>query len=298
MPRRLEDIESRVAEVQRLEEAAQNRERRILEVSASIYSEQEKGDVAGLGKLLEKAGVKSGDIEEFFKIQGRAASRMIERATPELQLTEEELTFIATQERAIRLIDPCLWIHSSPGWECVWNATSCNSSQHVSADASASCTCNIPNNELNPQAKAEGQGAMGRRWARLDSWCDFDIPARPTHATVNVSALVAVHGFYVLNRGTQWATFSLDLEMTGYQYGVAWASDSIRVLDVHGTDMGRYDANRSLQFVMPVGADPFQVRVWAKLRATAKGGGAVSLGDFATGNGNYIRIFWINTYSP
>jgi hypothetical protein len=295
--RRLEDIESRIAEVQELDRAAERTEHRVLDSVAELYAKHEKGEVAGLAKLLEKVGLKAADFERFYEAQARAANVIVDQATPLLQLNDEELAAIATQERAIRLIDPCLWVHRSPGWECVWNATSCDSSQSVTADASASCTCIVSNNELNPLVRAEGQGSMGLRWANLDGRCYFDVPARPTHATVTVYSMVAVHGFYVLSSGSQWARFTLDLEMTGYQYGVAWATDSVRVIDVSGNDLGRYDQNRSLQLTMPVGADPFQVKVTAKLRARAKSGGAVSLGDFATGNGNYIRVFWVNTYS-
>jgi hypothetical protein len=34
-----------------------------------------------------------------------------------------------------------------------------------------------------------------------------------------------------------------------------------------------------------------------KLRVTAKRGGAFSVGDFANGAGNYMRVVYVNTYS-
>jgi len=90
----------------------------------------------------------------------------------------------------------------------------------------------------------------------------------------------------------------LTLEAKGYQYGYSWASATLPVLNLSGDAMDRYDNTKHLQFVMPVGADPFLVRVSAKLRATAKSGGTLALGDFATGAGNYIKTTWVNTYSP
>jgi len=47
---------------------------------------------------------------------------------------------------------------------------------------------------------------------------------------------------------------------------------------------------------MPVGADPFQVLVEAILTVDATGEHSSAVGDFAIGNGNVIKIPWVNTW--
>jgi len=298
MARRLTDIQARIAEIEKLRQAEDAREKRVLQAVAGVYAKQEKIGLERLGPLLEKVGLRPADIEEFFAAEEQEARRRIEEVTPQLQLTTEELELVQMEERAIRLIDPCAWVHSSPGWICVWHAASCDSSHWETANASGSCVCNTPNNECNPKVEARGQGSKGWRSAFVHSWCYFDIPARPTAATVHVDALVNVHGFYVLRPATGSARVTLELEMKGFQYGYSWATATSSVLNLSGDTMGRYDATRSLQFDMPVGADPFVVRISAKLRARAKRGGALAVGDFATGAGNFIKTIYVNTYSP
>ena len=297
MERGLADIEARIAEVEKFREAEDAREKRLLEAAAESYAEQEEIEVAGLGSLLEKVGLESADIKEFFEAQEDEARRRIEAVTPQLQLTEQELELIQGEERAVVVIDPCAIVHSSPGWVCQWHAASCNSTHWETANASGSCVCNTPNNEWNPRVEARGQASRGWRMAFVHCWCYFNIRARPAAANVTVYVRVPVHGFYILRSATGSAAFSLGLEATGYQYGYSWARATLPVLNLSGDTMGRYDASESLQFVMPVGADPFLVRVSAKLRAWAKSGGTLALGDFATLAGNFIKTTWVNTYS-
>jgi hypothetical protein len=101
----------------------------------------------------------------------------------------------------------------------------------------------------------------------------------------------------VLRSATGSATFRLAVKAEGFQYGFSWGSASSTVLNLSGDTMGRYDGHEFLEFLMPVGADPFVVRVSAKLTATAKTGGALAVGDFATGAGNYIETVYVNTLS-
>jgi len=297
MKRGLADIEERIAEVEKLREAEDAREKRLLETAAGFYAKQEKIEVAGLGSLLKSGGMKLAAIEEFFKAQEDEAGRRIEAVTPQLQLTTEELKLFEREEQAVVVIDPCAMVHRSPGWVCLWHAASCNSYGWDTAHASHSCVCNTPNNEWNPKVEARGQGWSGWRSAYVHCWCYFNIPARSAPANVTVYVRMPVHGFYILRSATGTAQFSLELEARGYQYGWSWASTILPVLNLSGDTMGRHDANKYLQFVMPVGADPFLVRVSAKLRARAKMGGALAVGDFATGAGNLIKTTWVNTYS-
>jgi len=298
MERGLADIEARIAEVEKLREAEDAREKRLLEVVAGFYAKQEKIEVAGLEPLLKKMRLEPADINKFFKAQEDEARRRIEAVTPQLQLTNEELELIQREERAVALIDPCAIVHSSPGWLCQFYAASCNSTHWETGNASGSCACNTPNNEWNPRVEARGHGSNGIGSAIVRCWCYFNIPGRPAPANVTVYVRIPVHGFYILRSPAGSATFSLALEAEGYQYSWPWAKATSTVLNLSGNTMGRYDANQYLQFVMPVGADPFLVRVSAKLIATAKSGGTLAVGDFATGAGNFIRTSWVNTYSP
>ena len=146
--------------------------------------------------------------------------------------------------------------------------------------------------------KTQGWGLKGRSSAYVHSFCYFHIPARPNPATVHVNSVVDVHGFYVLRPVFGSAGFTLDLEMKGFQYGVCWATDIRSVLSLSGDTQGRYDGLQGLQFVMEVGGgDPFIVRVSAKLRAQARRGGALAVGDFGMANGNFIRRLYVNTLS-
>ncbi len=295
---RLQDIEATIAELEKLREAEDKREQRILDEVAGVYDGREKIGLSPLEPLLKKFRVGSADIEEFFKSQEQEARRVVETATPQLQLNKEELELIERQTRAVLVINPCAMVRSSPGWICAFHAASCNWSHSETASASGTCACNTPNNECNPKVEAYGQGSKGWRSAYVHSFCYFVIPARPNPATVHVYSLVDVHGFYVLRSVVGLAGFSLDLEMKGFQYGWSWASATSSVLSLSGDTMGRYDGHRHLQFVMPVGGgDPFIVRISAKLRARARRGGALAVGDFRTGAGNFIRTIYVNTYS-
>jgi hypothetical protein len=298
MERGLADIEARIAEVEKLREAEDARERRLLDTAAEFYAKQEEIEVAGLAPLLKKLGIERGDIDKFFKAQEDEARRRIEPVARQLQLSTRELELIQREERAVVLMDPCAWVHRSPGWVCEWQAASCDSTPWETANASASCVCDTPNNEWNPRVEAHGQGLSGRRTAFVHCWCYFNIPGRPAPANVTVLVRVLVHGFYVLRAATGSATFSLDVEARGYQYGWSWASATSPVLSLSGDTMGRHDGVTNLQFVMPTGADPFLVRVSAKLKAQAKEGGALAVGDFGTQAGNLIRTTWVNTFSP
>ncbi len=298
---RLADIEARIAQLEKIREAEEARERRVFESVAAVYAEREKVGLGALGPLVEKLRLKPEDIEQFFKAEEQEAKRTVEAVTPRLQLTKDEIGLIAKRTRAILLIDPCVIVPPrSPGWKCAHHAVSCDSTHWETANASGSCVCDTPKNECNPKVDAYGQGLKGWRSAYVHSWCWFDIPARPHATTVTVYSLVDLHGFYILRPATAMAAaeFSLELEMTGWQYGWSWASATLPVLSLSGDHTGRYDAMRTLQFTMPVGADPFQVRVSAKLKASAKGGGSLAVGNFATAAGNFIKTFWVNTYSP
>lgn len=296
---RLADIEATIAELEKLREAEDKREQRIFDEVAGVYEGREKiGLPATLAPIFKKFGVEVRDIQGLFNSQEQEARRLVEMATPQLQLNKEELKFIERQTRAVLVINPCAMVRNSPGWICAFHAASCNWIHSETANATGTCACNTPNNECNPKVEAYGQGLKGWRSAYVHSFCYFVIPARPNPATVHVYSLVDVHGFYVLRSVVGEAGFSLDLEMKGFQYGWSWASATSNVLSLSGDTMGRYDGHRHLQFVMPVGGgDPFIVRISAKLRARAKRGGALAVGDFGTGAGNLIKRIYVNTYT-
>jgi hypothetical protein len=299
MSRFFEEIDERVAEIEKHVRLDIERENRILDATARFYAGQEKVEIAGLAPLLEKVGQGSKSLHDFFGAQEEEALQRIKTVTPLLQITEEEIAHFDRIRRAIVRIDPCLMVPpQSPHAVCQWLASSCNSSHWETADALGSCSCvpNYADNECNPKVEARGQGPNGWRAATAKGWCYFDIPARSAAVNVDINVLMQLHGFYILRSGTGSATFSLKVRAEGWQYGFSWASDSSTVLNLSGDNMGRYDASESLIFSMPIGADPFEVRVYVDLMATAKSGGALSVGDFATGNGNYIDTIYVNTY--
>jgi hypothetical protein len=298
MTRRIDEIDIRVAELEKLREPEIAREHRLLDATAGFYSEQEKAEIAGLGPLFERAGPQIGDLQGFFRAQEEVAIRRIEEVTPLLQLSEREIAHFEAMRRALILIDPCSLVPPhSPEWKCAWLASSCNSAVWHTADASGTCSC-APGHGMNrcdPRAEARGQGSNGWRSAVVDSWCYFDIPARPGPVNVDVDVKMNIHGFYVVRTATGSAAVRLEVKAEGFQYGFSWASDSDTVLDVSSDGMGRFDSYKKLGFVMPVGADPFVVRVSAKLTVTAKSGGALAVGDFRTGAGNYLETVYVNT---
>lgn len=297
MARRFEDIRTRVAELERSEQLDQARQSRILEAEAKIFSDEEAAGVGPYGALLERMKMPPAELEKFFREQEREAKRRIDLATPHLQLSGEELEVIQRRERAILQINPCAWVHSSPGWICVFHAANAGWSHTETANASSACTFNLANNEGNPRVEAYGQGTMGRRSAYLAAWLDFDVPARPGPATVLIQTYIELHGFYIVRPMTGWASLTADLEVAGYQYGYSWGSVTSHVLSLNTGVMGRHDKAHFLQFNMPVGADPFTVRVTLRLRAVAKRGGSFAVGDFGTAAGNYFRVVYVNTYS-
>jgi hypothetical protein len=298
MVRRIEEIEARVAELDKLRAAELAREHRLLEATAKFYAEQEKAEIAGLGPLVEKLGRKAGDLREFFKAQEAVAVRRIEEVTPLLQLSEAEIAHFERMRRAIVLIDPCSLVRpQSPEWVCEFTAMSCDFSPWTTDDASATCTCAPAHgqNRCDPRVEARGQGERGWRSAVLDCWCYFDIPARPGPANVDIDVRMNLHGFYVVRTATGSASFRLEVKAEGFQYGFSWGSASATILNVSADAMDRYDSQKKLEFLMPVGADPFVVRVSAKLTVTAKSGGALAVGDFGTGAGNYVETVYVNT---
>ena len=298
MSRRFEEIETRVTEVEKIQRLDEVRQRRILEAEAKIFADEEAGGLGPYAALLERMKIPAAELEKFFSEQEHAARRRVELATPQLHLSKEELEVIQRRERAILQIDPCAWIHSSPGWICRFHALNCNWWHTETANALSTCTFNLANNEANPRVEAYGQGTLGWRSSYAEVWFDFDVPARPAAATVLVKTYVELHGFYIVRPMTGSASFTVDLEVAGYQYGYSWGSITSHVLSLNTGTMGRHDQAHFLDFNMPVGADPFTVRVKLKLRATAKRAGAFAVGDFGTGAGNYIRVGWVNTYSP
>jgi hypothetical protein len=298
MSRRIEDIEARIAEAEKACEAKYARESRLLKATNEFYAEREKVEVQGLEALAKKAGIQPADLQKFFAAQEDEARRRIEAVTPLLQLSDREIALIDDERRAIALIDPCGLVPAhSPEWKCAHLAISCNSQLSKTPDAAASCTCTPAwnNNDCNPLVRALGKGTNGLRTATVHCWCWFDIPVRTVPANVHVRVPIYVDGFYVLRSATGSASVRLTLRAEGWQYGYSWAQDTRSVLNLSGDTMGRYDDHEILEFLMPVGADPWQVRVSAKLTATAKGGGALAEGNFQTGAGNYIKICWANT---
>ncbi len=299
MSRRVDDIDGRIAELDKLRAQEDARERRILEAEARFFAKQEEAGGGALKLLFDQLKVPAADVKRFYDSQEAQAKRVVEEATSLLQLTSEEVGFIQQRERALCLINPCGWVHASPGWICVWHASSWGWWHYETANASCSCTCNLPNNELNPKAAAYGQADLGWRSAALDCWLWFDVPARPSPANVLVKTWVETHGFYILQQALGGsATLSVDLEAKGYQYGWSWGSASTNILSLSGTTMGRHDGGHFLDFHMPIGADPFQVCVKVRIRVRARKAGSLSLVDFATGAGNYIKAWWVNTYTP
>jgi hypothetical protein len=297
MGRRFEDIETRIAEVEKTQQLDQARQRRILEAEAKIFGEEEAAGVGSYAALLERMKIPPAELEKFFREQEREVKRRIELATPHLQLSADELEVIQRRERAILQINPCAWVHNSPGWICTFHAANCGWSHTETANASSACSFNLANNEANPRVEADGQGTMGWRSASLDAWLNFDVPARPAPATALIQTYIELHGFYIVRPMTGWASLIADLEVAGYQYGYSWGSVTSHVLSANTGTMGRHDQAHFLQFNMPVGADPFSVRVTLRLRATAKRGGAFAVGDFGTGAGNSFRVVYVNTYS-
>jgi hypothetical protein len=299
MSRFFEEIDERIAEIEKHVRLDIERENRISDATAEFYARQEKVEIAGLAPLLEKVGKDPRALQGFFGAQEKEALQRIKTVTPLLQLTEEEIAHFDQYKRAISIIDPCLMVPpQSPEAKCSYLASSCGTSHWETADALGSCSCvpGIFDNECNPKVEARGQGSNGWRAANAKGWCYFDIPARTSPVNVNVLVGMQLHGFYILRSGTGSATFSLKVRAEGWQYGFSWAEASSTVLTLSGDNMGRYDAWESLNFSMPIGADPFVVRVYVELMATAKSGGALSVGDFATGNGNYIDTIYANTY--
>jgi hypothetical protein len=299
MARRLEDIEARIAEVEKHRLADDEKEKRLLGAAEDFYVKQEKLEITGLGSFLDRMKVPHDDFVGFFKAQEKEAKQRVEKVTPLLQLSGKELEYYRHVERGVIQINPCLWVRSSPGWMCVYNAASCGWTPVVTANASGTCTCDLALNELNPRVEAYGQSSNGWRSAYVHSWLYYDIPARPSTANVTVWIYVPVHGFYVVRKaGFGFSLFSLTIEVEGFQYGFPWGKATKVCVSVSGDNMGRYDANEYMNFVMPTGADSFVVRVSAKLRAIAKSGGSIAVGDFGTGAGNYIKNWWVNTHSP
>jgi hypothetical protein len=273
------------------------RNSRILEAGAKIYAEEEAAGLGPYAALFDQMKISAADLDKFFAKQEQETKRRIEHATPLLQITNEELAAIAKRERAILQINPCAWVHNSPGWICSFHAVNGNWTHTDTANAASTCAIALPNNEANPRVEAYGQGTMGYRSASLETWFNFDIPARPAPATVLVQIYIELHGFYLVRPLTGMASLTADLEAAGYQYGYSWGSVTSHILSLNTSNMGRHDQAHFLQFNMPIGADPFTVRVALKLRATAKRGGAFSVGDFGTGNGNYFKVLYVNTYS-
>jgi len=301
MRRPLEDIQERIAEVEKLCEAADARERRLQEVVAQYYAEQAKLEVAGLAPLLEKLRAGPAEINQFFRAQEEEARRRVEAVTPLLQLHKEEIAMIERTKDAILAIDPCgLVLHHSPGWECSHKAFSFGSSHWEAGNAIGSCTCTPgqDNNVFDIKAQAFGQGANGFASAQAKGWFYFNIKARPSAANVTVYVSCRVHGFDILRKPAGSAALKLELSAEAFQYGYSWGSATKTVLNLSADTMGRCDTDFYLQFLVPVGADPFLVKVTAALNASAKSGGAMAVGDFATGAGNYIEITWVNTLSP
>jgi len=291
-------IEERISDLEKVREAEHTRKSRILENIASFYHEQES-NLGPIGRALSMTGIKSGQIREHFTSLVEVANKETIELEQLLQLNTEEIAAFERDYRAVLQLNPCLWITpSSPVWKCSFHAYYCGHSLLTSeANATATCTCDLPKNEVNPKVTAYGQGTSEYRYSYLYSYCWFEIPARAQAATVDISVLMNLHGFYILRDLGQYPpTLSLELQAKGYQYGYSWAEDSVKPLDLSGENQGRIDETKYLHFQMPVGADPFQVLVSAKLFASARGGGSSSVGDFGTGNGNLIRTSYVNTY--
>jgi len=299
------DIKERIAEMEKLRELEDAREKRLQETVAGLYAKQEKIGVSGLGPLLKKLRIEPADIKKFFKAQEDEAKRMMEVVTPQLQLTKEEHENIQKKERERLLILRSMGsrglIPVYHGWEnTVWDASSCNCVHTSSTNASSSCTFNIPNNEVNPRAVAFGYEENLLSIAYVGSWCWFSFPPAPRPGTVEVKVDVSFGGCYRLETTNGSASFELDLEAEGYQYPYFPPGEgTLNVLNLSGNTMGRYDGNKILYFRMIVGAnDPFFIRVYAKLIARANTAGSSAMGDFATGSGNFIKINYVRVRQP
>jgi hypothetical protein len=297
----LKEIETRISELETIHEKEIDREKRLLDLMAGFYAEQEKIAPKGTASAhLEKMGLKLEDMQRLFKAEEGEAKKLVDRAIETLQPTESERELFIEQARAIALINPWLFTDA----KCSFHAAFCRCIPwKTPQNASASCACNTSINECNPRVEASGVALLGYGGASTNNYCYFEIPRRPAATQVRVSVCVELHGFYVLTRGHTspfnfaLSTLSLDLEAKGFQYGQSWGGATQSALNLNGNAMGRIDEFRYLQFSMPTGADPFQVRVSATLKANARTAGSVALGDFATGAGNFIKIHWVNTYS-
>jgi hypothetical protein len=299
MSRRMVDIEARFGEADKLVQLQLEREKRLFKATAEFYAQQEKAGIEGLAPLLEKLGGRAESLADFFKTQQKVALDRVKAVTPLLQLSKEEIQHFELVKRATILIDPCSLVpHGSPVWKCVFAAASCGSTHSETANATGACTCapSMFDNHIEARVEAYGQGQNGWRSATAEGWLYFDIPARSAPTNVQVHVFINVHGFYIVRRATGSASFNLTLKIEGFQYGYSWNSKTLNVLNISADSMGRQDSSHLLEFTMPVGADPFTVRVSAKLTATAKTGGAMAVGDFSTGAGNYIETIYCNTY--
>ena len=299
MRRPWEEVEKRIAEIEELHKAEYAREERILQARADFYARQEEIEVAGLAPLLKEVMKGPAPLRDFFDAQVGEARRRLEVVTPLLQLSEEELEHINRAKQVVTMLDPCGLVPPlSPAWRCAHVAASCGCNHWETSDASASGACSpaYDDNESNIRAEAFGQGSNGWRYAQAQCWFYFDIPARPAAANVTVYVYNRVHGFHILRTATGSASLRLDLTAEAFQYGFSWGSATKRVVDLSADTMGRTDKNVFLQFMVPVGADPFTVKVTARLAGSAKAGGALSVGDFSTGAGNFIDTVWVNTY--
>src|SRR4030042_6311973 len=114
MGRRIEDIDARIAEVEKHRIAEDEKEKRLLGAAEEFYTKQEKLEIAGLGSFLDRMKVPHDDFVGFFKAQEKEAKQRVEKVTPLLQLTGEELEHYRQVERGVIQINPCLWVRSSP----------------------------------------------------------------------------------------------------------------------------------------------------------------------------------------
>ncbi len=294
------DIEERIAQIERVRGAEEKMEFRILEEAKKVYERQEKEGLGSFDSLMKELKLEAAAVERLFATQERDARGRLEATTPRLQLNEEELRSIRIEQNRIAVLDPCHIVHSTARCQPLASSIVCSHWETPGALGScSSCTPSPWNNECNPRAEAFGQGSQGWRTAQVRVYFYFNIAARPQPAMVQVNVLVYLHGLYVLQTGTFGSSqLTLDLEARGYQYGVSWGSATSNVLNLSGHALGRLDTSRVLNFNMPVGQnDPFLVRVCVALDARAKKGGSSAVGDFGTGNGNFITVAYANTYS-
>jgi len=297
------EIEARIKELNQKVEAESEREKRIIENVIRFYKAREERGLTTLRPLMAKLKLSEADISNFYDAELKEVDQIRKDAENALQLSSEEIKLFEMNRRAISLIDPCFRGHSQV--ECIGTAISCACMPPLVlsppyAKASGTCSPGSHSNDINSRAEATGNGPKGFNTAYVNCWFWFSVPGRTSPTWVDVDTWFMVHGFYVLKPATAMssANFRLELESTGWQYGYSWASDKY-VYDKSGEQMGRIDEpSRHLHFKMPVGADPFDVCVSAKLYASAKAGGSLAVGDFATGAGNVIKVWWVNTWSP